>query len=80
MDSETVGGRSEGVGGVLQCGGTGGVAVRDGDVAPRPKDGAGPGKFQTQGREYDHWESDVATSGWELVIPASGGGIGGSGF
>ena len=49
-------------------------------MGPHPEDGAGPGQFSTQGREEDHWEAAAETVGWELGIPASGGGTGGSGF
>ena len=79
-DSDPGGGRSEGVGKFLQGGGTGGVAVQGGDVGPLPDDVAVPGQFPTQGREEDHREAAAATGGWELVIPASGGGTGVSGF
>ena len=79
-DYELVGNISEGVGDVFQGGGTGDVAVQSGDVGPHPEDGAGPGKFPTQGREEDHREIAAATGGWDLGIPASGGGTGGSGF
>ena len=50
-DSEPVGGRSEGVGNVLQGGGPVGVAVRDVDVGPPPEYGVGPGQFSKQVRE-----------------------------
>ena len=79
-DSEMGGGRSEGVGKFLQHGGTSIVFVWGGDVGPHPKDGAGPGQFPIQVREEDQQETAVAMSRWELGIPASGGGTGGSGF
>ena len=79
-DSDPGGGRSEGIGKFLQGSGTGGVAVWGRDVGPHSKDGAGPGQFSTQGRKEDHWEAGAAAYGWELGIPASGGGTGGSGF
>ena len=49
-DSEPGGGRSEGVGKFLSGGGSGGAAVRGGDIGPHPEYGAGPGKFSIQGR------------------------------
>ena len=41
-DTELGGGISEGVGKFLQGGGTGGVAVRGGDLGSHLEDGAGP--------------------------------------
>ena len=49
-------------------------------MGPHPEYGAGPGQFPTQGREEDHQETAAATGGWELGIPASGGGTGGNEF
>ena len=49
-------------------------------MVPYPEDGAGPGKFPTQGREEDHREAVADKDGWELGIPASGGGTGGAGL
>ena len=44
-----------------------------------PEDGEVPGQFSIQVCEEDHLESAVATNIWELVLPASDGGTGGSG-
>ena len=61
-----------------QGGVTGVVVVRGGDVGPHPEDGAGPGQLSAQGCAEDHWEATSETDGWELRLPASVGGNGGS--
>ena len=48
-------------------------------MSPHPEDRAGPGQFSTQGRKEDHREASALTDGWNLGIPASSGGAGGSG-
>ena len=48
-------------------------------MGPHPEYGAGPRKFSIQGRKEDHREVAAATDGWDLGLPASGGGTGGIG-
>ena len=47
-DFETGGVGSKGVGKCFQCGDTGGVVVRGGDVGTKTQDGEGPEWFPTQ--------------------------------
>ena len=42
-------------------------------MGTHPEDGEGPGKFSIQGRKA------TETDGWDLGLPASGRGTGGSG-
>ena len=71
---------SEGVRDFLQGGGQVGVSVCGGDVGPHPEDGAGNGQFSKQVCRKDHQEAAMAPMyGWDLGIPASGGGTEGSG-
>ena len=46
---------------------------------PNPEDGEGPVQLSIQGREEAHLEAAAAKDGWELGLPASGVGTGGSG-
>ena len=48
-------------------------------MGPNPEDGEGPGQLSIQGREEAHREAATAADGWELGLPASGEGTGGSG-
>ena len=79
-DSEPGGGRSKSVGTFLKSGNAGSVAVWSGDVGSHPEDGAGPGYLPEQGHKTAHWEATKYTGGWELGLPAIGGGNGGSRF
>ena len=47
-------------------------------MGPNPEDGEGPGHISIQGCNESHREASAATDEWELVLPASGGGTGGS--
>ena len=48
-------------------------------MSPHSEDGKGPGQLSFQGREEAHWEAAAAEDGWDLGVPASGGGTEGSG-
>ena len=48
-------------------------------MGTRPEDGKGSGQLSIQGREEAYCEAAAAEDVWELVLPASGGGTGGSG-
>ena len=48
-------------------------------MGPCSEDGEGPGKISVQVCEEDHREASVVEYGWELGLPASGVGTGGSG-
>ena len=77
--SGTVGGIPEGVGKLLEGGGSGGATLRGGDVGPCPEDGEGHGHISIQGHEEAHQESAAEEDGWGMGLPASVGGTGGSG-
>ena len=48
-------------------------------MGPHQEDEEDPGKFSIQGCKEDHREASAARDGWEMGLPASGGGTGGSG-
>ena len=48
-------------------------------MSPHSEDGEGPGQLSVQGCKEAHREADAVEEVWELVLPASGGGTGGSG-
>ena len=48
-------------------------------MGPHSEDGEVPGQISVQGREEAHWEASAVEYGWELGLPASGGGTGVSG-
>ena len=47
-------------------------------MGPHPEDGEGSGQFSIQDCTEYHREAAAATEKWELGVPASGGGTGGS--
>ena len=58
---------------------SGSAPLWGGDMGPHSEDGEGPGQPSVQGREGDHREASAAEERRDLVLPASGGGTGGSG-
>ena len=47
-------------------------------MGAHPEDGESPGYLPLQGRKTAYQEADGDTGGWELILPAIGGGNGGS--
>ena len=68
------GGGRKGVDQNFQGGGSGGVAVRGGDVGTYPEDGAGPGEIPAWGHAPDHRETTAEKGGRALDVPPSEGG------
>ena len=79
-DFEPVGGRSKGVGSLLQGGSPDGVSVRGGDVGPDPQDGAVPDYLSAQDSAMSHQEAEEETGGWYLKLFSYGSGNGVSGI
>ena len=48
-------------------------------MGPHPEDGEVPGQLSVQGCKEAHREAAAADDGWDMGLPASGGGTGGSG-
>ena len=67
-DFEPGGGRSKGVGSLLQGGSLGGVDVWGGDVGNDPHYEAGPEYLSPQGRTMAHQETEEEAGGWELEL------------
>ena len=74
VDTMPGGGGREGVGKLFQGGGTGGVAVRGGDVGTYPEDGTGPGLLPARGRAPAHREINAEKGGQALGVSSFGGG------
>ena len=76
-DFEPGGGRSKGVGSLLQGGSPDGVAVR---VVDDPQDGAVPDYLSAQDSAMSHQEAEEETGGWYLKLFSYGSGNGVSGI
>ena len=76
---EKGGGKTKGVGDVLQGGGAGSTSFWVGDVGDDPPHGTGHWGFSTQVSYTHHWEVPPAVSGRKLVVPTFGDGDAGVG-
>ena len=74
------GGKTKGVGDVIQGGGAGSIYFWVGDVGDDPPHGRVHWWVSTQGSYMYHWEVSPAVSVWKLVVPTfvdgdAGGGV-----
>ena len=76
---EKRGGKTKGVGDVLQCGGAGSTYFWVGDVGDEPPHGTGHWGGSAQGSYMYHWELAPAVSGRKLVVTIFGDGDAGGG-
>ena len=79
-NNEKGGGKTKGIGDVIQCGGAGSTSLSVGYVGDDPPHGRGHWGGSKQGIYMDHWEVSPAVSGWKLVVPTfvdgdAGGGV-----
>ena len=77
---ENGGGKTKGVGDVIQGGGAGSNYFWVGYVVDDPLNRRGHWGVSTQGSYMDHWEVSSAVSVWKLVVPTfvdgdAGGGV-----
>ena len=74
------GGKTKGVGDVIQGGGSCSTSFWVVDVGDDPLHGRGHWGVSTQVRYMYHWEVSPAVSGRKLVVPTFGDGDAGGGF
>ena len=76
---EKGGGKTKGVGDLLQGGGAGSTYFWVGDVGDDPSHGRCHWGVSTQGSYMDHWEVSPGVSGRKLAVPTFVNGVAGGG-